>query len=162
MTPVLCVSSQPSWRVSCDIHCQHRNTECKLIPPLAAQAGCGEATILLSVLQCQCASSAGRMRVGAARTELGQLSSTENSSALISRVTFFSSPSTYELTKTRAQLNFGLTEHPQLKPVQWEDEVLAISGRKVLTLPWEFQEWEIFFVVYLCSYGYICLLFKQD
>lgn len=66
------------------------------------------------------------------------------------------------LSWQRLELNFGLTEHPQLEPVQWEDEVLAVSGRKVLTLHWEFQEWEIFFVVYLCSYGYICLRFKQD
>lgn len=41
--------------------------------------------------------------------------------------------------------------------MQWEDEELVISGRKVLTLHRESQEWEIFFVVYLCSCGYICL-----
>lgn len=98
----------------------------------------------LSVLQCQCASSDGRMRVRVARTQLGQLSSVNKLICLDFQGYFFSNLSTSELTKTRTQLNFRLTEYPQFKPVQWEDEVLAVSGRKVLILCRDFQEWEIF------------------
>lgn len=97
-----------------------------------------------SVLQCQCACSDDRMRVSVTRTELQRLSSVSKLIYLNFQGCFFSHLSTSELSKARAQLNFGLTEHPQLEPAQWEDEVLAASGRKVLTLHWKFQEWEIF------------------
>lgn len=39
--------------------------------------------------------------------------------------------------------------------------MLAISERKVLTSPQEFQEWEVLLGVYLYSSCYTCLLFRQ-
>lgn len=70
----LCLRSQPSWRMSCDIHCQHRN-RLQMNPPLWLPSLAVVKPPSRSVLQGQCASSDSRMRVWVGRTELGQLSS---------------------------------------------------------------------------------------
>lgn len=140
MTPVF-VSQQPA-RLEDELWYPLPAQKCRLQtnPPLAVVKPPSS-----SVLQCQCASSHGRMGVWVRRTELGQLSSANKLTCLDFQGCFVANLSTCELTKTRAELNFRLTEHPQLEPAQREDEVLAVSGRKVLSSHWEFQEWEIYF-----------------